>query len=219
MRVHPHVSQDRKANLYRGLFRYRSIASLLGRERTGRELSPAELYMQYFSIDRLIDELSTNFEHIPVCYGSKGMARFRQLETDKKSLLHAAAEGFQFDVVKLLLSAGANVNNPSKWLISPLISALMHVDSCWNRKLQRTVVSLVDSGANVNCRDADGITPLMYASMMRHGVGFAQMLIKGGAKPYAMDREGFTALHHACMKNSSDVVKYLLKIAPDLLLL
>ena len=42
------------------------------------------------------------------------------------SCMHAAAEGLRLDVIKLLLSAGAYVNNPSKWIISPLISALIH---------------------------------------------------------------------------------------------
>ena len=83
-------------------------------------------YILYFSIDTLIDKLSVRkFKYTPALYGSKGMARFEQLKNDKISLLHAAAEGMQLDVVKLLLLTGANVNNPSKWLISPLISALI----------------------------------------------------------------------------------------------
>ena len=176
-------------------------------------------YIQYFSIDTLIDKLS-GYGFKRALRGSRGMARFEQLNYDKVSLLHAAAEGLRVDVIKLLLSAGAKVNNPTKWLLSPLSSAL--IPSKWSRELscQRTVVCLIDSGANVNCRDADGMTPLMYAaSRFRDGVDLVLMLVKAGANPYAMDSEGFTALHHACMGKSSDIVKYLLKIAPDLLLL
>ena len=62
------------------------------------------------------------------------------------------------DVLKLLLSAGANVNNSSKWIVSPLISALLH--SGRDKGLRKVVVCLIDSGANVNCGDADG----MYAT-------------------------------------------------------
>ena len=86
-------------------------------------------YIQYFSIDTLIDKLSPSFEGAPVFYGSKGVPRFSQVAYDKVSLLHAAAEGMQLDVIKLLLSAGANVDNPSKGLISPLISALIRSGS------------------------------------------------------------------------------------------
>ena len=45
------------------------------------------------------------------------------------------------------------------------------------------------------------------------------MLIKAGANPYALGCDSFTVLHHACMEERTEVVKYLLKIAPDLLLL
>ena len=60
--------------------------------------------------------------------------------------------------------------------------------------------------------------PLMYAALNIRA-NLVQMLIKAGAKLYSMDSEGFTVLHHACMWKSTKVVKYLLKIVPDLLLL
>ena len=158
-----------------------------------------------------------NLECSPVFRKTKEMALFEQAKCDKVSLMHAAAEGLQLYVIKLLLSVGANVNNPSKWLISPLMSALMHAWS--DRRSQRTVAFLINSGANVNCRDADGMTPLMYAaSRLVMGVDFVQMLINAGANPYLIDNEGHTTLHHACWGNCTKVVKYLLKIAPDLLL-
>ena len=125
------------------------------------------------------------------------------------------------NVIKILLSAGANVNNRSQWSISPLISAL-NIDLCVDEGLryQGTVACLIDSGANVNCRDADGMTPLMYAaSRFEYGVGLIQLLMKAGASPYSIDGEGYTALHHACVAKHKVVVEYLLDIAPDLLLL
>ena len=171
-------------------------------------------YLQYFSIDTLIDKCMSvyNFESPPVFRKTKGMARFEQATSDKVSLLHAAAEGLQLDVIKLLLLAGANVNNPSKWLISPLMSALMHAVS--GRRSQSTIAGLINSGADINCRDANGMTPLMYSASISSGVNLVQMLIKASANPYAIDSEGFTALHHACMEKCTKVVKYLLKIAP-----
>ena len=81
--------------------------------------------------------------------------------------LQLAAEGLRLDDVKLLLSARANVNNPSKWLISPLMLAVINsgpsLHSQRSLHSQKTVACLIDLGANINCRDADGMTPLMYA--------------------------------------------------------
>ena len=85
-------------------------------------------YMRYFSIDTLIDKLSVyDIEFVLAVYVSKGRARFKQLKHDKISLLHAAAEELQLDVIKLLLSPGANVNNPTKWSITPLISLVKNL--------------------------------------------------------------------------------------------
>ena len=177
------------------------------------------IYIQYFSIDTLIDKCTSvgDFERSPVFRQTRAMARFEQATCDKVSLLHAAAETIELYVIKLLVSAGANVNTPSKWLISPLMSALMHE---WpDRRTESTVAFLINSGANVNCRDADGMTPLMYAvSRVGSSVVLVQMLRKAGANPYPIDNEGYTALHHACLGCRTEIVKYLLKIAPDLLL-
>ena len=108
------------------------------------------IYLQFFSIDTLIDKLSPSLGGAPVFDNSKGVACLRQVACDKVSLLHAAAEGMQLDVIKLLLSAGANVNNPSKWLISPLMSVLLcsGLDIRTVCRHRDTVACLIDSGAN-----------------------------------------------------------------------
>ena len=179
-------------------------------------------YTQYFSIDTLIDC------YIPLRDGK--VTRFKQLKYDKLSLLHAAAAGgLKVDVVKLLLRAGADVNNQSLWSVTPLLSAL---ECPWlspivyavqadvkRSNCTQTLACLIKSGANVNYRDADGLTPLMYAAKFCNGADSAKVLIKAGADRYAMDFEGFTALHHSCLSSCAEICKYLLEIAPDLLLL
>ena len=193
-------------------------------------------YTQYFSIDTLIDSLSPQYDCLPVLCDSKEKTRFNQLKSDKISLLHAAAEGMRVRVIKLLLSAGANVNNQSRWSITPLISALL-LRSNYRRSAslayledsganevhpyaccKMTLACLIDSGANVNYADAGGLTPLMYAANFEGGVDLVEMLIEAGANLYAIDNDGYTALHHSCLGKQTEVVKYLLIIAPDLLL-
>ena len=123
------------------------------------------------------------------------------------------------DLIKLLLLAGANVNNQNRWSIMPLLSAFLNPYDMGGSLCRMTLACLIDSGANVNCRDADGKTPLMYAAKFGDGAELAQMLIQAGADPYAIDNEGFTVLHHSCLRQCPEVVQYLLKIAPCLLLL
>ena len=143
------------------------------------------MYVQYFSIDRLIGRRYDR-------------GRLHELSYDKLSLLHAAAESLEVDVIEVLLSAGANVNVQTGWSITPLISALF-VTRLEGVRCTRTVACLLDAGANVNCRDADGLTPLMYAARYEDCMDAVPMLIEAGANPYAMDNEGCTALHHSCI--------------------
>ena len=78
---------------------------------------------------------------------TKEMLLFEKLSNDKLSLLHAAAEGSKVDVIKLLLSAGANVNYQSRWSITPLISALLHLYKEQRPPCRMTLICLIDSGA------------------------------------------------------------------------
>ena len=147
---------------------------------------------------------------------SKEVVRFQQLEYDKLSPLHAAAGALKVNVVELLLRAGADVNNQSRWSLTPLLSALESPGS--SSQSRDTLACLIMHGANVNYRDADGMTPLMYAAKFCKDAYTVQVLIKADADPYAMDIEGFTALHHCCQSSCADIFKHLLEIAPDLLL-
>jgi len=73
------------------------------------------------------------------------------------SLLYKALEASQEDIVKLLLEAGANVNDPSSYIITPLYAAIQ----VGNPKI---VKLLIDHGVDVNLPiGGSGNTPLMQA--------------------------------------------------------
>ena len=64
--------------------------------------------------------------------------------------------------------------------------------------------------ANVNSRDQDGRTPLMYAILSEHAdVRMVEFLIQHGADINVADKQGWTPLHFAARDHKLDLVKIL----------
>lgn len=70
------------------------------------------------------------------------------------------------------------------------------------------VASLLSSGANVNARDKEGHTPLMYAAMLGR-LEVVQQLLDKGADVNAITRTGSTALEYAALGLDRDLAKSL----------
>lgn len=70
------------------------------------------------------------------------------------------------------------------------------------------VRSLISSGTDINAKDAEGRTALMYAA--RNGQGeVVRILIEAGADVNARDNEGMTAVMYAAGGSDADTVRYL----------
>ncbi|CAJ0602927.1 unnamed protein product [Cylicocyclus nassatus] len=131
-------------------------------------------------------------------------------ETDNEgwsALLNAAHKG-HFDVVKILLEAGASVDLPDMMGWSPLMWAVY--------KCHPEVVDLLlNYGAHVNLIDEeDGLTPLIVAS----GRGFTSVvekLLAADAQVNACDKFGSTALIWAARKGHLPIVKMLLNAGAE----
>ncbi len=69
---------------------------------------------------------------------------------------------------------------------------------------------MIKQGIDVNMKDEDGWTPLMYAAA-NNDTKIAQVLLKAGANVEARDKDGRTALIYAAAKNNIEVTKILLE--------
>lgn len=82
----------------------------------------------------------------------------------------------------------------------------------------RRVTSALAAGANINVVDARGATPLMLAtaSVGADDVDIVNMLLQRRATSTSTDKNGWTALHHACRSGKTEVARLLTKAKCDL---
>ena len=136
--------------------------------------------------------------------------------------LWCAAAWCKFDLVKLLVSNGANINHKSRVGSSPLFMACQYFHS--NRARQvllgkpdvpiqlELVKFLVESGADVREVGRNGNTPLTVAALSGYkDPSLVVYLLEQGADPNANNSHGSTALHFAAEKGCLETVKELVK--------
>lgn len=131
------------------------------------------------------------------------------------TFIHWAALTGRVDLLKLLVDAGASVDDdafcskPSEkpYYLNPLEVAISlgHVDAC---------KFLLANGAKPNGRPGDIYRPLGIATKLSNRQ-LVQSLLGAGAKLNGKDGEGKTALHIAALNNDAGLTEYLLKAGAD----
>ncbi len=115
----------------------------------------------------------------------------------KATPLHFAALYGSSGAVRILLHAGADPKARNESAATPLIYA------AWNADKTRL---LVENGAEVNCAQSGGITPLMVAASAYGNVGAVRYLIEKGADVRALDRFQTDALMRSVDPAVSEVL-------------
>ncbi len=77
------------------------------------------------------------------------------------------------------------------------------------------ISALLNTGADVNAKAEDGITPLMRAAMSTENPEVISVLLQAGADVNAKDEDGWTSLMLAARNNSPEVISVLLKAGAD----
>ena len=109
------------------------------------------------------------------------------------TILHA--DDLPADVVRLLVAAGADVDAPhyGALLRTPLFFATD----------RGAATHLFNAGADLEARDMDGLTPLMFQALY-NAPQIVEELLDLGADPHATDRAGLDALDHASVHLTAD---------------
>jgi ankyrin repeat protein len=124
-------------------------------------------------------------------------------ERNEAALRQAARNG-DHGAIKDLIRLGVDVNSPG----SQGRTALHHATTA------PAVKMLVSAGARPDCRDRNGVTPLLEASMNGKAAA-ARALIEAGANISLTDPVGATALHWAADGNHEEIVRMLVEAGAD----
>lgn len=150
--------------------------------------------------------------------------------------LHLAAQQGQTEIVKILIAAGADKTLLSEpkgaglqaihlaalgghaAAMSALYKAGVSIDALTGDKKTPLMISLsakqdkmanliVNTGANVNAADSQGLTPLMLLASYDGSLDLAKKLIEKGAKLETESKGNATALDYAKSTKRDDLVK------------
>ena len=125
--------------------------------------------------------------------------------------LHDAIRLCSYNDLRRAIQNGADVNSGDyldKSDFYPLLQA------CADSKGLRVVRLLIEHGARVDVKDADGTTALMRAVLAGH-IDVVRLLLDKGAGVGDTDTKGETALHLACWQGHAAIVRLLLENGAD----
>lgn len=120
-------------------------------------------------------------------------------------VIKCGSEFFTFDVLNFLSTQ--NINNS--------YCGFTLLQYSVKRRSMLIVEKLIKKGADINQKNYDGKTAVTCSIEL----GFDEItffLLRNGANPGIADKEGYNALHKACLHKRNDVVSFICKSRPEL---
>ncbi|XP_077352953.1 histone-lysine N-methyltransferase EHMT1 isoform X2 [Festucalex cinctus] len=134
---------------------------------------------------------------------------FKMELQNKRTPLHAAAEGGEKEICHMLVQAGANLETCDEDHRTPLM------DACENNHIE-TVIYLLRAGANAMHKDVEGFTCLHLAAKSGHYNIVEHLLYTGFVNINCQDDGGWTAMIWATEYKHVNQVKLLLSKGADI---
>ncbi|MBR4984716.1 MAG: ankyrin repeat domain-containing protein [Proteobacteria bacterium] len=123
------------------------------------------------------------------------------------------SDGCDINIVSYLIKHGANVNNMNHAHVTPLMHHIQYLSDLNN--YEDNIKALLQAGAEVNAKDKNGKTALMYAADSGNDETI-KALLQAGAEVNAKDKNGKTALMYAASTGNEDAIEALVKAGADL---
>lgn len=127
---------------------------------------------------------------------------------NRRTALFYAITAKNTDIIKFLLSRGADINFVDQYGTNPLILSLNDV-SLEIPKL------LIENGADINCRNFRKMTPLCHAAYLGN-IDLVKLLLNYGAKIDYVHSDGYTPLIAAVESNKIEMVQFFLNKGLDI---
>ena len=89
------------------------------------------------------------------------------------------------------------------------------IEAVKNNDINRVNSILNNGKENINAKDRDGWTALIWASC-KGDLEIVKLLVESGADIDAKDNDGWTALMRASWRGYSEIVQYLVEIGADI---
>jgi ankyrin repeat protein len=153
--------------------------------------------------------------HMAVGFGYENLVRWlleKGVQVDVRSkagmtgLMFASKLG-RYDIAKLLIDKGANVN--SKFYSLDNKTPLHFACVGGNRALAQL---LIENGADVNARMRTFSLPALHLAVAQNSQSIVELLIRNGADIHAKDSEGFTAANAALILGYINIYILLTKL-------
>ncbi|KAL6605455.1 ankyrin repeat-containing domain protein [Neocallimastix sp. 'constans'] len=135
-------------------------------------------------------------------------------------MMHLVCREKNVEFLKKLIKKGVNVNCKEEETLATPLMELSFIEKglkCINQNIYDMFVLLIEAGADINARDANGKTALMHIlSTKKVSIKLIKFLIKHGAEVNDLCKNGYSPLIYACQGNKKSVIKSLIELGANI---